>query len=179
MNELREELRQDFQDEEYAHTYVDDFLNAEIATQIKVLREQRALTQQQLADLTGMAQPRLSLLEDVNYGSWSIKTLKKLARAFDVTLKVSFETFGARIGDIVNFNRAALQRANRAEELAKNGEREPSASIVDLFEWQKNRNRPTDPDFSRRRDNQYTPAAAPSLPSESQESALIAAQTKA
>src|SRR5438046_287534 len=121
MNELRDELRQDFQDEEYAHTYVEDFLNAEIATQIKVLREQRDLTQQQLAKLAGMAQPRLSLLEDVNYGSWSIKTLKKLARAFDVTLKVSFETFGSRIGDIINFNRRALERAKRSEEISKNG----------------------------------------------------------
>jgi len=155
MNEIRDELWQDFQDEEYAHTYVDDFLNAEIATQIKVLREQRELTQQQLAELAGMSQPRLSLLEDVNYGSWSIKTLKKLARAFDVTLKVSFEGFGSRIGDIVNFNRRALQRPKRREELARNGV-EISAAVVDMAAWAKQRNRPDDNSYPTQRSGQQS-----------------------
>lgn len=171
MNELRDELRHDFQDEEYAHTYVDDFLNAEIATQIKVLREQRGFTQQQLAQLADMAQPRLSLLEDVNYGSWSIKTLKKLSRAFDVTLKVSFETFGLRIGDIVNFNRGALQRAKRSEELQANGEKQPPASVVDLLIWQKTRNRlqtQTLPDVPA---NQTPP-----MPADKEDTAMVAAR---
>lgn len=143
MNELRDELLKDFQDKTYAHTYVDDFLNAEIATQIKVLREQRDLTQKNLADLTGMAQPRICVLEDVNYGSWNIKTLKKLALAFDVCLKVSFETFGSRIGDIVNFNRDALQREDRRSELAKespNGT--TSAAIIDMFAYANRMNKP-------------------------------------
>lgn len=143
MNDLNDELRKDFQDEEYAHTYVEDFLNAEIATQIKVLREQRELTQQQLAERAGMAQARISVLEDVNYGSWSVKTLKKLARAFDVSLKVSFETFGTRIGDISNFNRRALERAKRIDELKTNGVREIPSSVTDMFAWANKRNRPT------------------------------------
>jgi len=177
MNEIRDELRQDFQDREYAHTYVEDFLNAEIATQIKVLREQRDLTQQQLADLAGMAQSRISILEDVNYGSWSIKTLKALARAFDVTLKVSFESFGSRIGDIVNFNRRALQRTSRTEELAKNGESELPASVTDLFEWQKNRNRLQTPDLSGASSNMQTLDS--NLQIVSKESTLLAAQKRA
>jgi transcriptional regulator with XRE-family HTH domain len=171
MNELRDELWHDFQDEEYAHTYVEDFLSAEIATQIKVLREQRRFTQQQLAELTGMAQPRLSLLEDVNYGSWSIKTLKKLARAFDVTLKVSFETFGSRIGDIVNFNRGALQRAKRTEELQANGEEQLPASVVDLFNWQKTRNQPQTQTFPDVPANQ-----TPSMPANTEVAAMVAAR---
>ena len=145
MHELRDDLLHDFQDNQYAHAYANDFLNGEIATQIKVIRDQRGLTQQELADLAGMAQSRIPLLEDVNYGSWSIKTLQKLARAFDVTLKVSFETFGNRIGDIVNFNRRALQRAKRSEELIRNGEA-ASASVTDMAAWAKQRN--GTPDYS-------------------------------
>lgn len=175
MQELREELRQDFRDEDYAYAYVEDFLNAEIATQIKVLREQRDCTQQQLAERAGMQQPRLSLLEDVNYGAWSIKTLKKLARALDVTLKVSFESFGSRINDIANFKREALQRPTRIESLhssdaetpkavldmlelvrqhlrqgqARMAEPTPSANlpaaVVGMFEWAKDRNQPPHP----------------------------------
>lgn len=156
MNELNDELRQDFHDADYAHAYVDDFLSAEIATQIKVLREQRELTQQQLAELAGMSQPRLSKLEDVNYGSWNIKTLAKLARAFDVTLKVSFETFGSRIGDIVNFNRRALQRKSRADEFAS-AESAPlgGSGIVNMFEWQKKRNQP--PQFRKSQEPEAPP----------------------
>lgn len=117
MNEIRDELLQDFRDEEYAHTYAEEFLNASIATQIKVLREQREMSQEELAVKTGMRQERISVLENVNYGSWSIKTLKRLARAFDVSLRVSFETFGTRIEDIANFNKGSLQRESRFKEL--------------------------------------------------------------
>src|SRR5712692_5991842 len=88
MNELVEQLRLEFKDEECAYTYVDEFLNAAIATQIKVIREQRGLSQEQLAEKTGMKQERISVLEDVNYGSWSVTTLKRIARALGVTLKV-------------------------------------------------------------------------------------------
>ncbi len=119
MKELRDRLREEFQDKDYADTYIDEFLNASIATQIKVLREQRGLTQGQLAQLAEMKQERICVLENVNYDSWSLKTLKRLASAFDVTLKVSFETFGTRIDDIRRFSRGSLQRESRTSDLAK------------------------------------------------------------
>lgn len=111
-------LRKEISDKEFADGYVDEFLNMSIATQLKVLREQRGYTQQQLADLAGMKQERISVLENVNYSSWSINTLRKLAVAFDVTLRVSFETFGSRLAEMENFTRKSLQRMSRAEELA-------------------------------------------------------------
>jgi predicted XRE-type DNA-binding protein len=72
MSDLRSNLQQDFHDKDFRHVYADESLNTYIATQIKVLREQQELTQKDLAILTGMAQPRIAVLEDVNYSSWSI-----------------------------------------------------------------------------------------------------------
>lgn len=104
----RNEIPEEFQDKDYRHSYVDDFLDASIAAQIKALRESRGLTQEKLAGLAGMKQSRISVLEDVNYDSWSINTLRKLARAFDVALVVKFESFSRRLEDIAQFNREAL-----------------------------------------------------------------------
>jgi len=109
--------RSKFADADVAHAYVDEFLNVSIATQIKVLREQREMTQQQLADAAGMKQERISVLENVNYSSWSINPLRKLARALGVRLKVSFETFGSYFPEFNNFSREDLQRQSRAEEI--------------------------------------------------------------
>jgi len=107
---MRDSLKQAFKDKDYRHGYVDEFLNASIATQIKVLREQRGWTQKELADYAKMKQPRISVMENVNYSSWSIKILRELAEAFDLTLRVSFESFGTRINDIERFGRKALER---------------------------------------------------------------------
>ena len=106
--ELRDQLLRDFQNKEYRHAYVGDYLNASIAAQIKALREGQSLTQAQLAERSGMKQSRISALENVNYESWSIKTLRKLAEAFDVALMVKFESFSRRLDDIETFNRDAL-----------------------------------------------------------------------
>lgn len=116
MIELRDKLLHEFQDKEYRQAYVDDFLNASIATQIKVLREQRPWTQETLADKASMKQSRISLLENVNYSAWSLTTLKRLAEAFDVTLKVSFETYSARLVDIQRFGRESLERLSFDED---------------------------------------------------------------
>ena len=110
MNELADRLKKEFSDKEYRHAYVDEFLNSYIATQIKVLREQRGWNQEKLAQEAGMKQSRISVLEDVNYYSWSLSTLKKLAKAFDVPLNVSFGTFGDRLIDIQTFSREWLER---------------------------------------------------------------------
>ena len=64
-----------------------------------------------------MKQERISLLENVNYSSWSIKTLSKLAKALDVAITVSFESFGTRIRDMDSFSRKSLERVSREDEI--------------------------------------------------------------
>lgn len=118
MSRSYQKLRRDFQDKQYAHAYVREFLNTQIATQIRVLREQRELKQKDLAELADMKQSRISVLEDVYNEMWSISTLQRLAEAFDVTLNVTFETFSSRINDMQNFNPESLRRLPRLEDFA-------------------------------------------------------------
>lgn len=127
-------LRKKFSDREIAHAYVDEFLNMSIATQLKVLREQRRLTQKSLAELAGMKQERISVLENVNYSSWSINTLRKLAAAFDVRLRVSFETFGSCLAEMENFTRESLERMSREEELALEEKLETASIFPPYYE---------------------------------------------
>src|SRR5689334_15214852 len=110
MSELTDRFKEEFKDKETRHIYADDFLNTYIATQLKVLREDREWTQKQLAEEAGMRQERISVLEDVNYESWSVKTLKRLAQAFDLRLSIKFETFGSFLKDFDDFSHESLSR---------------------------------------------------------------------
>lgn len=112
MNELRNSLLVEFKDKEFRDVYCGEFLNTSLATQIKVLREQRGLTQMELADVAKMKQSRIAALEDVNYASWTISTLKKLARAFDLALTVRFDSFGCKLDELLSFSRRALERTS-------------------------------------------------------------------
>ncbi|MEI9969485.1 MAG: helix-turn-helix transcriptional regulator [Terracidiphilus sp.] len=103
LGEIYNSLRSNLRDPEYAEGYAEEFLNAYIATQIKVIREQRNMTQAQLAEQIGTTQAGVSRYENVNYPSWSISGLKKVARALHVRLKVSFEPFGTLPGGSSQF----------------------------------------------------------------------------
>ncbi len=106
----RNKLTDRFQDKDYRETYVEAFLNSYIAAQIRALRESRQLSQTALAELIGTKQPGVSKLEDVNYYSWNINTLKKLAKAFDVALVVKFVSFGESLSEINNFSVSSLAK---------------------------------------------------------------------
>jgi transcriptional regulator with XRE-family HTH domain len=113
MSQSVKTLRQDFidnkDDKDYRNAYADESLNITIATQIKVLREQRGWYQKDLADKANMKQSMISRFEDVNYASWSISTLKRLAEAFDVILDVRFRSFKDLVIDTCSFSRESLQ----------------------------------------------------------------------
>ena len=109
---LRDRVLQRFSDFVYRHSYVDSFVDSYLATQIKVLREQRGLTQTALAGLAKMKQSQISRLEDVNNSSWNVGTLKKIARALDLVLVVRFESFGKILPDVEGFGRSALERVS-------------------------------------------------------------------
>ena len=121
MSELTKNLREEFKDKETRRIYVDDFLNTFIATQIKVLREQQGLTQAALAEAAGMRQERISVLEDVDYSSWTISVLNRLAEAFDLRLSVKFESFGSFLNEFETFERKALERPSFDEDPAFKG----------------------------------------------------------
>lgn len=130
MKKLDHKLLKDFKKgKEYAHVYMEEVLNAHISTQIKVLREQNGWTQNKLAEKAEMQQARISVLENVNYSSWSINTLRKLARAFDLVLWVSFENFSVGLQNFENLSREFLQRTPRTEELFVYQDDEPVMEV--------------------------------------------------
>jgi transcriptional regulator with XRE-family HTH domain len=109
LGSLRQELINNKDDKAYRNAYADESLNISVATQLKVLRQQRELTQEELAVEAGMQQPMISRYENVNYSSWSINTLKKLAVALDVWLDVRFRSFGELVRTTEEFSRKSLQ----------------------------------------------------------------------
>jgi transcriptional regulator with XRE-family HTH domain len=108
-DDVRQQFIDNRDDKSYRHAYADESLNLSIATQIKVLREQRELRQKDLAELAGMKQSVISRYENVNYSCWSINTLKRLAEAFDVVLDVRFRSFRDLVTLTQGFSRESLQ----------------------------------------------------------------------
>jgi transcriptional regulator with XRE-family HTH domain len=109
-SDLADELRELFQSEEARYSYVESAQNAFIAAQIKALREDRQMSQQELADAIGTKQSGISRLENANYSSWRVETLRKLAHAYGVRLDITFREFGTLIPQIENLNRDLTPR---------------------------------------------------------------------
>ncbi|MGC1156721.1 MAG: helix-turn-helix transcriptional regulator [Acidobacteriaceae bacterium] len=98
-NRLFEKLREP----SYRAQFVAAQVRHTIAAQIKSLREdpQRKWTQAQLGERAGgMKQNAIARLENPRYGDYTVKTLLRIARAFDIGLVVRF----ARFGELVDWN---------------------------------------------------------------------------
>ncbi|MFC1845792.1 helix-turn-helix transcriptional regulator [Chloroflexota bacterium] len=91
----REQIWKSLEDREYRHQYVEEEINVGIAFQIRSIRNRKNLTQSDLANLLDIRQPLVSSWEDPNYGKYTLKTLKELAKAFDVGLLVKFVPFSS------------------------------------------------------------------------------------
>lgn len=108
--DLVSDLRHEFQDPECRHAYANSHLNCHIAAQLKAIREARGMSQLQLAEAIGTKQSGVSRIENCNNPNWNLETLRKIARAFDVRLVVSFEEFGTLPVAIADFSSAMIRR---------------------------------------------------------------------
>jgi transcriptional regulator with XRE-family HTH domain len=117
MSEQRDALIEEFKDKVYRHGYAEEFISGLIATQIKLLREDRNLTQSQLAELTEMKQARISLIESGDYSALNIRTLQRFSEAFDVALTVRFEPFSQLIELIESVSKENLSIKSFNDEL--------------------------------------------------------------
>lgn len=113
MSKCYDNLREDFiinkDEKEYRHAYGEESTDISVGTQIKVLREQRGWRQEDLAREASIQQPMVSRYENVNYSNWTLSTLKKLARAYDVWLDIRFRSFADLVNETNRFSREALQ----------------------------------------------------------------------
>lgn len=79
-----------------------------IGWQVRTMRLQRGWTQKELAERAGMSQPRLSKIEDTDYGRVTISTLLKLAKAFDTSLLVRLAGFSRVLREMDDLSADAI-----------------------------------------------------------------------
>lgn len=89
----REQIQRSLSDPDYRHQFVEEEINVGLAFQIKSLRDRQKLTQMDLAKKLKVKQPLVSAWESPAYGKYNLRTLKELAKAFDVGLSVRFVSF--------------------------------------------------------------------------------------
>ena len=112
----REQIWQSLGEPEYRHQFVEEEINVGIAFQIRSLRNRQKLTQAKLAELLKVKQPLLSAWENPNYGKYTLKTLKDLAKAFDVGLLVRFVPFATLVDWTINLSNDVIAPPSFGEE---------------------------------------------------------------
>lgn len=118
MSGLKEKLKEEFQNKEYAHEYMESFCIDRLASQIYTLRMQKNMSLEELSCMTGINQEVILQIESGDPDSITIKTLNILSRVFDINLSIKFTTFSEAIIDMVNLNVNALQVIPRNEDLS-------------------------------------------------------------
>lgn len=97
-------LWQKLRNKAYRDGYTEAQLSIEIPFQIRALRKAHGWTQAQLAERCGIPQARISHIEQPGRDPLSLRTLYRLASAFDVGLLVQFVSFGELVHREVSFN---------------------------------------------------------------------------
>jgi transcriptional regulator with XRE-family HTH domain len=122
MDDERSFLIGELADKQAREQYASELLDSHIALQIKTLRQQRGWSQAELAERAGKFQSQISSMEQIDFSSWKISTLRQLANAFDLALVVRFESFGRFLDEMLPVERAALERPAFDEDPAMRGE---------------------------------------------------------
>lgn len=92
-----------WQDIDYRQATVEATVSNLIAWQVRVNREERGMTQADLAAAMGTGQSAISRLEDTEGGDVTVSTLVKAAHAFDCALLVrfvSYDSFASLTADV-------------------------------------------------------------------------------
>jgi ribosome-binding protein aMBF1 (putative translation factor) len=65
-------------------------VNDDVARQVRELREEAGLSQQELAEIVGTTASVICRLEDADYEGHSLSMLNRIASAFDKRIKIDF-----------------------------------------------------------------------------------------
>lgn len=97
------DLREKMRDKEYRYLVNDVFGYWRIRHQIRVIREQRGYSQEELGRRAGMKQSFISRLENIYLPEeLTVNTLQRIARALDVRLSLKFTSWGEALREILN-----------------------------------------------------------------------------
>ncbi len=112
----------------YRELFIAGQINTGIPFQVRALRSARRWTQDKLGEESKMPQTVISRIESRSAGSLSIKTLLKIAAAFDVALVVRFVPFSEMIDWAENLSPEAVAPKSFEEEAE-----EAKKAISDAF----------------------------------------------
>ncbi|MES3108571.1 helix-turn-helix domain-containing protein [Sphingomonas aurantiaca] len=113
---VTEKFLNKFRRKAYREAFVENEVRTGLAYQVRVLREQRNLSQDQLAKLMGTTQSAVSRLEDSDYGRVSLSTLFQVAKALDVGLMAGFCGFAEMVYRTRDVSPKALEVTSFSEE---------------------------------------------------------------
>jgi transcriptional regulator with XRE-family HTH domain len=108
VDNVLQRLTSEFTAEDSRYAYADAVTNAFLTAQIKSLREERRLTQEELATKVGTHQSGISRWMNSGFSGCKVETLRKFARAYGVRLRISFEEFGTLPADVNGFTKERL-----------------------------------------------------------------------
>jgi transcriptional regulator with XRE-family HTH domain len=97
----------EWQDREYREAYLEASLEQGIAWQIRINRQKRGITQEDLAKAMGISLPMMQELEDPEIGEYPLETLVKVAKVFDCALSVKFIPYSELAEDSQNLSEDA------------------------------------------------------------------------
>ncbi len=105
MKSKHDQLWKSLSDPDFRKQFIEAHVDEGIAFQIRSLRiNNKKQTQPEFAKELGVKQPLVSSWENPAYGNYSLNTLKKLAKAFDVGLLVRFVPFSTMVDWTVGLN---------------------------------------------------------------------------
>jgi transcriptional regulator with XRE-family HTH domain len=112
---VTEKFLSKFRRKPYRSAFVENEVRTGLAYQVRALREQRSLSQDQLATLMGTTQSAVSRLENSDYGRVSLSTLIQVANALDVGLMARFCSFAEMVYRTADVSPKSLQVASFSE----------------------------------------------------------------
>ena len=83
-------MQEDIKDPEFKAYCQEERQALKLAMKIAELRNQKGLTQQELARLMGTSQQAISRIESGDYEGFTLKTLEKIAEATGMRVKIEF-----------------------------------------------------------------------------------------
>ncbi len=87
---FKDYLKEELKNKEFKKAFNEEEVYASLAIQTAKIRQEKGITQEELAKRLHTTQQTVSRLEDIHNKSYSLKTLIKLARALNKRLKVEF-----------------------------------------------------------------------------------------
>ena len=126
----KQSLYKKLQDPRYREAFVSSRIAQTVASQIKVMRQEKEMSQKDLARELGTSQNAIYRLENPRYGRPSISTLRKVASFFGVGLVVRFAAFSELVDWTLNISRRSINVPSFEKDLGF-VDRKPIAGVAD------------------------------------------------